>query len=84
MGCHLVPYFHIALHQLESLKRNGPAYAAWCFASERHNGVLSRIKHNGHSGGELEGTLARGWMRMQLIHDMAGLCFSFLGSDNYS
>ncbi|KAF8324605.1 uncharacterized protein EI90DRAFT_3146837 [Cantharellus anzutake] len=73
MGCHLVPYCHIALHMLEGLRCNGPVYATWCFGPERHNRILANVNHNGHGAGELESTMARAWLKMQLLQELVRL-----------
>ncbi|KAK7025800.1 hypothetical protein R3P38DRAFT_3316414 [Favolaschia claudopus] len=71
MHCHLVPYFHYAaVHLEEQLLRYGPAPGWWTFPYERNNGFLGRFNHNGHSGGELEGTMMRGWWKTTLIQDL--------------
>ncbi|KAJ7246650.1 hypothetical protein C8J57DRAFT_1438153 [Mycena rebaudengoi] len=48
----------------------GPLYAWWAYAYERNNGLLGRFNHNGHSGGELEGTMMRRWWKTIFIHDL--------------
>jgi hypothetical protein len=71
MHCHLVPYFHFAaLHLEEQFLKHGPAPGWWTYPYERNNGFLGRFNHNGHSGGELEGTMMRGWWKTTLIQDL--------------
>ncbi|EUC56821.1 transposase family Tnp2 protein [Rhizoctonia solani AG-3 Rhs1AP] len=57
----LPPNFHMMMHLEEPMLKYGSLYNSHVWALERANGVLSGMKHNGHSGGELEGTLMRGW-----------------------
>ncbi|KAH9854262.1 hypothetical protein C2E23DRAFT_726504, partial [Lenzites betulinus] len=70
MFCHLVPYFHIMIHFWLWVLLLGPVYAWWTYAYERNNGFLSRLRHNGHTGGELEGTMMRGWTKVMLIYEL--------------
>ncbi|KAH9839027.1 uncharacterized protein C8Q71DRAFT_893893 [Rhodofomes roseus] len=70
MHCHLTPYFHLATHNPEFFLRLGPAYAWWAYPYERNNGFLGRFKTNGHTGGELEATMMRGWVKSQLVHNL--------------
>ncbi|KAJ7027454.1 hypothetical protein C8F04DRAFT_876333, partial [Mycena alexandri] len=62
MHCHLVPYFHYMASHLEpQFLKHGPMANWWTFPYERNNGFLGRFNHNGHSGGEIEGKMMRGW-----------------------
>lgn len=70
MGSHLTPYFHFATHLLGLFLRFGPAYGWWVMAYERNNGTLVKFNHNGHAGGELEGTLMRAWWKSLLVQDL--------------
>ncbi|KAJ7318344.1 hypothetical protein DFH08DRAFT_714721 [Mycena albidolilacea] len=71
MNCHLVSYFHYAAVHLEpQFLKHGPAPGWWTFPYERNNGFLGRFNTNGHSGGELEGTMMRGWWKTTLIQDL--------------
>ncbi|KAF8576758.1 hypothetical protein K439DRAFT_1655194 [Ramaria rubella] len=70
LRCHLTPYHHIGLHLDMQFLRVGPSYAAWALPYERHNGFLAKIKHNRHTGGELEATMMRGWVKAQLVNDL--------------
>ncbi|KAK7039964.1 hypothetical protein R3P38DRAFT_3350014 [Favolaschia claudopus] len=71
MNCHLVPYFHFAaVHLEEQLLRYGPIPGWWTYPYERNNGFLGRFNINGHSGGEMEGTMMRGWWKTTLIQDL--------------
>lgn len=76
MFCHLTPYFHLLIHFLLFVLCFGPVYAWWAYVYERFNGWLSKVNHNGHTGGELEATLMRSWTKLHLIHDLVSL---FLG-----
>lgn len=73
MGCHLTPNFHLSTHLIDFFLRLGPAYAWWTYPYERNNGFLGRFKNNGHTGGELEVTMMRGWVKAQLISDLVSL-----------
>ncbi|KAJ7154970.1 hypothetical protein C8R43DRAFT_923002 [Mycena crocata] len=70
MNCHLTPYFHLAFHMEPQFYAMGPMYGWWAYPYERYNGFLGRFNHNGHSGGELEGTMMRGWWKTNFIHDL--------------
>ncbi|KAJ7262555.1 hypothetical protein C8J57DRAFT_1231919 [Mycena rebaudengoi] len=70
MHCHLTPYFHLAFHTEPQFYAMGPMYNWWTFGYERNNGFLGRFNHNGHSGGELEGTMMRHWWKTTFIHDL--------------
>ncbi|KAJ7603249.1 hypothetical protein DFH06DRAFT_1114701 [Mycena polygramma] len=70
MHCHLVPYFHLAVHIEPQYYKHGPGPGWWAFPYERNNGLLGRFNHNGHSGGEMEGTMMRGWWKATLIQDL--------------
>ncbi|KAF7360895.1 hypothetical protein MSAN_01119200 [Mycena sanguinolenta] len=70
MHCHLVPYFHFAVHLQPQFLKHGPGPGWWTFPYERNNGLLGRFNHNGHSGGEMEGTMMRGWWKAALVQDL--------------
>ncbi|KAJ7751437.1 hypothetical protein B0H16DRAFT_1318064 [Mycena metata] len=70
MHCHLVPYFHLATHLQPQFYKHGPLPGWWAFPYERDNGFLGRFNHNGHAGGEMEGTMMRGWWKATLIQDL--------------
>lgn len=76
MNCHLVPYFHFAVHLEPQFYKHGPASGWWTYPYERNNGFLGRFNNNGHSGGEMEGTMMRGWWKTTLIQDL--VCVSRL------
>jgi hypothetical protein len=71
MHCHLVPYCHLAVHLQPQFLKHGPGPGWWTYSYERNNGFLGRFNHNGHSGGEIEGTMMRGWWKTTLIQDLA-------------
>jgi hypothetical protein len=70
MGCHLTPYYHLCMHLEPQFLRLGPCPGWWVFPYERNNGFLGRFNHNGHSGGEMEGTMMRGWWKTIFIQDL--------------
>jgi hypothetical protein len=57
LGVNLHINHHSSMHYFDQIKRFGPVYAWWLFTFERFNGILERIKHNCHDGGEMEVTL---------------------------
>jgi hypothetical protein len=73
MNCHLVPYFHYAVHLEPQFLKHGPGPNWWTFPYERNNGFLGRFNHNGHSGGEMEATMMRGWWKTTMIQDLVGI-----------
>jgi hypothetical protein len=75
MGCHLTPYFHFSIHIAQQLLRTGPCYSSSAWAYERNNGFLGRFNNNGHSGGEMEGTMFRGWWKTIFIQNLVYLAF---------
>ncbi|KAJ7073659.1 hypothetical protein C8F01DRAFT_1271383 [Mycena amicta] len=71
MHCHLVPYFHLAATHTEAqLLKYGPMPSWWTYPYERNNGFLGRFNHNGHSGGELEGTMMRGFWKGTMVQEL--------------
>ncbi|TFK58870.1 hypothetical protein BDN72DRAFT_781477 [Pluteus cervinus] len=82
MHCHLTPYFHLALHMESQFLRYGPAYGWWTYPYERNNGFLGRFNHNGHAGGEIEGTMMRGWWKATLIQQLVRISSSNMFSPN--
>lgn len=72
MFCHLVPYFHILMHLWMWVLMLGPVYGWWTYPYERNNGFLVKLRHNGHTGGEIEATLMRGWTKAILIFELVG------------
>ncbi|KAJ3508326.1 hypothetical protein NLJ89_g5817 [Agrocybe chaxingu] len=70
LGVALVINHHLSMHFYEMIYAFGPIYAWWLFAFERFNGMMERVNHNGHDGGEMETTLLRNWVQMQLIYEL--------------
>lgn len=75
MNCHLTPYNHIACHFAPTILRLGPTYGFHLFGPESNNGRLVRVNNNGHTGGELECTMMRSWVKYSLIHDLVRCLF---------
>ncbi|KIP04677.1 hypothetical protein PHLGIDRAFT_120505 [Phlebiopsis gigantea 11061_1 CR5-6] len=70
MQCHLLPNFHLSEHNEPTILRMGPIYVFWTFPTEQHNGFLKKFRLNYHTGGELEGTMMRGWVKYTLIYEL--------------
>lgn len=70
MHCHLTPYFHLLTHGDLFIYRLGPVYNFWLFGPESNNGRLVKVNTNGHTGGELEGTMMRSWVKNILMYDL--------------
>lgn len=70
MGIHLMPNHHLSMHYWMIFKLFGPAYAWWLFGFERFNGLLEKVKLNGHANGEMETTLMRNWVRRHRVYDL--------------
>ena len=70
MHCHLMPYFHVAIHMESQFLRMGPAYVWWTYPYERNNGFAGGFNHNGHTGGELKGTMVRGWWKSIFVQNL--------------
>jgi hypothetical protein len=70
MNAHLTPYCHLATHIEPQFLRLGPSSGFGAYPYERNNGVLGRFNVNGHSGGELEGTMMRGWWKRTFIQEL--------------
>lgn len=60
---------HISMHYLCFIKLFGPVYGWWLFAFERFNGMLERVKTNGHDGGRMELTMLRQWVMSHLLYE---------------
>lgn len=73
MACHLTPNFHAAMHLLEHIIYYGPVYNWWAYPYERFIGILSKFKTNGHTGGELESTLMRGWWKTIMCQELVSI-----------
>ncbi|KAJ6476716.1 hypothetical protein C8R47DRAFT_657669 [Mycena vitilis] len=70
MNCPLTPNFHLATHTDPFVWAFGPGPGWWVFPFERHLGKLGRFKTNGHTGGELEGTMMRSWWKSIYCQDL--------------
>lgn len=70
LGIHLVINHHMAMHYYDMIKRFGPVYGWWLFAFERFNGLLEKVKLNGHDGGRMEVTLLRNWVQSHLLYEL--------------
>jgi hypothetical protein len=73
MRAHLTPYFHLATHLQEQFLQFGPSPGFGAYPYERNNRTLGRFNKNGHSGGELEGTMMRGWWKTTFIQELVSL-----------
>jgi len=69
LGVKLTVNHHLAMHFASMIKLYGPVYSWWLFAFERFNGMLEKVKHNGHDGGRMELTLMRNWVQTHLIYE---------------
>ena len=69
LGIHTTINHHLSMHYLKFIKLFGPVYGWWLFAFERFNGMLEKVKHNGHDGGRMELTLMRHWVMTHLIYE---------------
>ncbi|TEB20556.1 hypothetical protein FA13DRAFT_1644436 [Coprinellus micaceus] len=61
---------HLAMHFAPMIKLFGPVYGWWLFAFERFNGMLKKVKHNGHDRGRIEVTLMRNWVQSHLLYEL--------------
>ncbi|KAJ6528864.1 hypothetical protein B0H19DRAFT_1214570 [Mycena capillaripes] len=77
MYCHLVLYLHLAVHLEPQYYKHGLVPGWWTYPYERNNGFLGRFNHNGHAGGEMEGTMMRGWWKATLIQDLVSMYLIF-------
>ena len=57
------------MHYHKFIKLFGPIYGWWLFAFERFNGMLEKVKLNGHDGGRMELTLMRHWVMTHLLYE---------------
>jgi hypothetical protein len=69
LGIHTTINHHLSHHYLKFIKLFGPVYGWWLFAFERFNGMLEKVKLNGHDGGHMELTLMRNWVMTHLIYE---------------
>jgi hypothetical protein len=70
LGVSLTLNHHIAMHFASMIKFFGPVYAWWLFAFERFNGMLEKVKNNGHDGGKIELTMLRHWVQTHLVYEL--------------
>lgn len=71
LGVELTINHHLAMHMEDFIRLFGPVYAWWLFAYERFNGMLEKVKLNGHDGGRMELTMLRNWVQTHLIYDLS-------------
>lgn len=69
LNIHTTINHHLSMHYLKFIKLFGPIYGWWLFAFERFNGMLEKVKHNGHDGGRMELTLMRQWVMTHLLYE---------------
>ncbi|KAF9060780.1 hypothetical protein BDP27DRAFT_1385475 [Rhodocollybia butyracea] len=69
LGVTLIINHQLAMHFSTMIKMFGPVYGWWLFAFERFNGVLEKVKLNGHDGGQVELTMLRNWVTSHLIYE---------------
>ena len=66
------------MHASISLLHLGPAYAFWTYGHECNNGWLTRMNTNNHTGGELEATMLRSWIKHTLLQDLVNYALGAL------
>ena len=64
------PNHHLAMHYSLFFQLFGPVYAWWLFAFERFNGLLEKVKLNGHANGVMELTLMRAWLERHRLYEL--------------
>jgi hypothetical protein len=69
LGIHTTINHHLSMHYLKFIRLFGPVYGWWLFAFERFNGMLEKVKLNGHDGGRIELTMLRNWVMTHLIYE---------------
>ncbi|KAG2123732.1 hypothetical protein DEU56DRAFT_745134 [Suillus clintonianus] len=65
------PNFHWAVHLAQQIRDYGPVYNFWAFLSERLNKVLKSSNSNNWTGGQVEISMMREFMRAGQIDSMA-------------
>lgn len=65
------PNFHWAVHLTQQIRDYGPVYIFWAFLSERLNKVLKSSNSNNWTGGQVEISMMREFMRAAQIDSMA-------------
>ena len=68
------PNHHWMTHIFDQIEDYGPVYYFWTYIYERLNKVLKSYSTSGHSGGEVEVTFMREFMRNALLRHM--VCYS--------
>ncbi|QRW24340.1 Transposase family Tnp2 protein [Rhizoctonia solani] len=63
MNINLTPSFHAITHLPNHLYKYGSVYNTSTNRFERANQMLINVNKNGHGGGEIEATMAKGFMR---------------------
>ncbi|CAE6494534.1 unnamed protein product, partial [Rhizoctonia solani] len=70
MNYQVTPNLHTALHLEEGILQYGSLYGFHTAPFERANRVLININNNGHIGGAVETTMARGWLKRAGCHTL--------------
>ncbi|KAG2365892.1 hypothetical protein BDR07DRAFT_1373969 [Suillus spraguei] len=65
------PNFHWSVHLAQQIKDYGPVYNFWVFLSEQLNKVLKSSNSNNWTGGQVEISMMREFMRAAQIDSMA-------------
>ncbi|KDN34320.1 hypothetical protein RSAG8_12585, partial [Rhizoctonia solani AG-8 WAC10335] len=77
MNYPVTPNVHTALHLEEGMLDYGLLYGFHTAPFERANRVLINVNNNGHAGGGVEATMARGWLKRtgchSLVREMQGI-----------
>lgn len=70
LGVPLVINHHLSLHFFDMICLFRPIYAWWLFAFECFNGMMEKVKHNSHDGGQMEVMLLQNWVQTQFIYEL--------------
>ncbi|KAH9918949.1 hypothetical protein B0H21DRAFT_702299 [Amylocystis lapponica] len=76
----LKPNHHYSMHVAAQIRDFGPVYNFWAFLPEHLNKVLKGFHLNNWSGGELEVSMMRAFLRSASLHNMIST-LSAVGSD---
>ncbi|KDN40631.1 hypothetical protein RSAG8_07960, partial [Rhizoctonia solani AG-8 WAC10335] len=68
MNYPVTPNVHTALHLEEGMLQYGSLYGFHTAPFERANRVLINVNNNGHTGGGVEASMARGWLKRTSCH----------------
>ena len=71
----LKPNFHWCTHLSDQIRDYGPVYGFWSFTFERLNGVLKNYNTNNHSGGEIEVSFFRSYLRDNRVREIVSILF---------